>query len=120
MRIRRDTRHKRNPPEAPFTSLTATKELYELVMEAREAEGRPPIMLFAVEMITAGRTAYDARRQSEKIGRKPPLHGTPDQVVDLIGQYAELGTTRFYLQILDLSDLDYLDVIAAEITPQLS
>ena len=27
--------------------------------------------------------------------------------------------TRFYLQILDLADLDHLELIAAEVAPQL-
>jgi hypothetical protein len=27
--------------------------------------------------------------------------------------------TRFYLQVLDLADLDHLDLIAAEVAPQL-
>ena len=32
---------------------------------------------------------------------------------------AEQGATRFYLQILDLSDLDHLDLIASQVKPQL-
>ena len=51
-------------------------------------------------------------------GRHTPLHGTPDQVVDLLGRYAKLGTARFHLTIIDLSDLDHLDVIAAEVAPR--
>jgi alkanesulfonate monooxygenase SsuD/methylene tetrahydromethanopterin reductase-like flavin-dependent oxidoreductase (luciferase family) len=77
------------------------------------------ITLSAVEMIAVGRTAEEARRRAEKIGKTPPLHGTPAQVVDQIGQYAELGAARFFLQVLDLSDLDHLDVVASEVAPQL-
>src|SRR5256885_9568591 len=34
--------------------------------------------------------------------------GTPAEVVDKIGRYAEAGATRVYLQTLDLHDLDHL------------
>jgi len=40
--------------------------------------------------------------------------------VDVIGQYAKLGATRLFLQIIDLHDLDHLDLIASEVMPQVS
>ena len=47
------------------------------------------------------------------------LTGTPAEVVDKIGQLAELGVSRIYLQFLDLHRLAQLELIAAEILPQL-
>ena len=41
------------------------------------------------------------------------------EVVDKIGAFAAAGASRIYLQTLDLSDLDHLDLIAAEVVPQL-
>ena len=41
------------------------------------------------------------------------------EVVQRIGQFAALGATRFYLQILDLADLDHLELIASEVARQL-
>ena len=42
------------------------------------------------------------------------MAGTVEQARDRIGRLAEVGTTRVYLQVLDLSDLDHLaDVHAA-------
>ncbi|GAA2810904.1 hypothetical protein GCM10020219_098610 [Nonomuraea dietziae] len=38
-------------------------------------------------------------------------------MLDKIGRFAELGAQRIYLQVLDLSDLDHLELIAAEILP---
>jgi hypothetical protein len=38
--------------------------------------------------------------------------------VDRLGGFAELGATRFYLQVLDLHDLDHLELIASEVMPQ--
>jgi hypothetical protein len=40
-------------------------------------------------------------------------------VVDRIGQFAEHGITRFYLQTLDLNDLDHLELVATQVIPQL-
>ncbi|SDO66339.1 LLM class flavin-dependent oxidoreductase [Geodermatophilus sp. DSM 45219] len=45
--------------------------------------------------------------------------GTPAEVVDVLGRYREAGATRAYLQVLDLADLDHLDLVAAEVAPQL-
>ena len=41
------------------------------------------------------------------------------KTLDQLGRFAELGATRVFLQIIDLSDLDHLDVIASEVAPQL-
>ena len=40
-------------------------------------------------------------------------------MVDKLGRLAELGATRVYLQVLDLTDLDHLELVAAEVVPQL-
>ena len=41
------------------------------------------------------------------------------QVVDTLGRWAEIGSQRTYLQMLDLADLDHLDLIASEVMPQI-
>ena len=46
------------------------------------------------------------------------LAGSPAQVVDKLGRFAAAGASRMYLQVLDLHDLDHLELIAAEIMPQ--
>jgi alkanesulfonate monooxygenase SsuD/methylene tetrahydromethanopterin reductase-like flavin-dependent oxidoreductase (luciferase family) len=51
--------------------------------------------------------------------RSNGLAGSPAEVVDKIGTYAAVGTGTLYLQILDLSDLAHLELIAAEVLPQL-
>ncbi|HKT05103.1 MAG TPA: LLM class F420-dependent oxidoreductase, partial [Rugosimonospora sp.] len=81
--------------------------------------GRAPLVLSAAQTVACGRTEADARERAERIGGTPPLFGTPDQVVAQIGDFVELGASRMFLQILDLNDLDHLDVIAAEVAPQL-
>jgi F420-dependent oxidoreductase-like protein len=108
----------------PFSSLAETARMYERVAAAGEAAGRDtagraPLVLSAAQTVACGRTDAEARKRAEAIGQEPPMFGTPNQVVDQIGRFAELGATRLFLQVLDLSDLDHLDVIAAEVAPQL-
>jgi alkanesulfonate monooxygenase SsuD/methylene tetrahydromethanopterin reductase-like flavin-dependent oxidoreductase (luciferase family) len=45
--------------------------------------------------------------------------GTPQEAVDTLAAYAEAGSSRAYLQVLDLKDLDHLDLVAAEVAPHL-
>ncbi|MGC9666445.1 LLM class F420-dependent oxidoreductase [Planosporangium sp. 12N6] len=105
----------------PFAPLDETAQMYQRVTEACERAGRaaPPVFS-AAQTIAVGRTEAEARKRAEAIGRTPPLYGTPDQVVDQIGQFAQAGAVRLFLQILDLSDLDHLDVIASKVAPQLA
>jgi hypothetical protein len=45
------------------------------------------------------------------------LAGSPSEIVDKIGAFAEAGATTVYLQILDLADLDHLELLASEVLP---
>ena len=75
-------------------------------------------------VLCGGATEADVRRRADAIGRDVDdlrangLAGTPAEVVDRIGQYAELGAQRIYLQTLDLDDLDHLELVASEVMPQ--
>ena len=67
----------------------------------------------------------EVARRAAVIGREPAelrqngVAGTPAEVVVTIGRYAEAGSERIYLQVLDLADLDQLELVAAEVMPQL-
>jgi alkanesulfonate monooxygenase len=65
----------------------------------------------------AARAAAIGREVAEL--RENGLAGSPAEVVDKIGRYAEAGASRMYLQLLDLSDIDQLELIAAQVLPQL-
>jgi len=108
----------------PFAPLDVAREQYARVADesqrqGRAASGRAPLTLSTAQPIACGRTDAEARQRADRLGHTPRLFGPPDQVVETIGQYADLGVTRIFLQVLDLSDLDHLDVIAASIAPQL-
>jgi F420-dependent oxidoreductase-like protein len=111
----------------PFEGPEANARLFAGVREACEAAGRDPAsMVFSSAVTVAvGKDDAEVARRAEAIGRTPgqwgaaDVGGTPAQVVDVLGRYAEAGATRVYLQVLDLADLDHLDLIAAEVAPQL-
>ena len=106
----------------PFQDVATTGELFGLV---REAAGGRPIVLSAAQALCCGRDEAEFRRRAEAIGRDPEelragaLGGTVAEVVDRIGRFAEAGATRLYLQTLDIDDVDHLDLVAAEVAPQL-
>ncbi len=108
----------------PFSDIDTTARLFRGVESAsdefgRTTSGRAPLVLSAAQTIACGRTEAEARTRAENIGGIPPMFGTPSQIVDHIGKFADIGVTRLYLQILDLGDLEHLDVIASEVAPQL-
>jgi hypothetical protein len=41
-------------------------------------------------------------------------------VVDRLGRWGEIGAQSSYLQVLDLQDIDHLELIAAEVMPQVA
>ncbi|WP_189046514.1 LLM class F420-dependent oxidoreductase [Micromonospora sonchi] len=114
----------------PFTSVEQTSEAYERAREASErvdraACGRPPLVLSAGIVVAIGRTDAEARRRAAPLHAKsalPPeaqVVGSPEQLVDRIGEFTEIGTERVHLRLIDLTDLDHLELIAAEVLPRL-
>ncbi|WP_432573880.1 LLM class F420-dependent oxidoreductase [Kineococcus sp. SYSU DK005] len=111
----------------PFAELDDTRAAVQRVREACEARGRDAgeITFSAALVLCCGRDEAEVVRRAQAIGREPAelrehgLAGTPAEVVDTIGRYAQVGITRFYLQVMDLSDLEHLDLVAQEVRPQL-
>jgi F420-dependent oxidoreductase-like protein len=112
---------------AAFASVEDTAAAFGRVREACSAAGRDPgSMVFSAALIVCcGRDEAEVTRRAAAIGREPSelrengLAGTPAEVVEAIGRYAGAGVERLYLQVMDLSDLDHLDLVAAEVAPQL-
>jgi alkanesulfonate monooxygenase SsuD/methylene tetrahydromethanopterin reductase-like flavin-dependent oxidoreductase (luciferase family) len=80
----------------------------------------------AAQTVAVGRDDAELARRAAAIGedvgglRVGGLAGTPAQVVDKIGRFADLGASRLYLQVLDLTDLDHLELIANAVAPQVA
>ena len=108
----------------PFQSVAATEAQFGRVREACGETGRE-VLLSAAQVLCCGRDEPEVARRAAAIGREPAelrengLAGTPAELVDRIGRFAEAGASRLYLQVLDLSDLDHLELVASEVAPQL-
>ncbi|WP_432565008.1 LLM class F420-dependent oxidoreductase [Kineococcus sp. SYSU DK003] len=113
---------------APFASAEDTAGAFGRVREACSALGRDPRSLTysSALVLCAGRDEAEVTRRAAAIGREAEelrrngIAGTVPEVVDAIGRYREAGVERLYLQVLDLSDLEHLELVAAEVAPQLS
>jgi F420-dependent oxidoreductase-like protein len=104
----------------PFRSLDVTGEAFQRVRDAADR----PIILSAAQTVCVGSDQAEIARRATAIGQsvsdlRGGLTGTPEEALDKLGRFRELGAERFYLQVMDLSDLDHLELIAAEILPRI-
>ncbi len=109
----------------PFVDEATTAAQFARVSRACETIDRDPATMTWSNALVAcvGADEAEVARRAARIGREPAelrengLAGTPQEVVDTIARYAELGAQRLYLQVLDLADLDHLSLVAAEVMP---
>ena len=112
---------------APFQTVRDTAAGFARIREACEAIGRYPdsITYSVAHTVCCGKDEAEFRRRAAAIGRAPDemrehgLGGTPGEVAAKIAEYAEIGAECVYLQVLDLTDLDHLALIASDVVPQL-
>jgi F420-dependent oxidoreductase-like protein len=113
----------------PFATVDDVAAQFARVDRACAEAGRDPATLprSVAQMTCVGRDDAEVARRAEALGKKVDelnpfdLTGTVAQVVDQLGTWQQrTGLSRFYLQILDLADLDHLELIAAEVAPQLA
>ncbi|MGW0067702.1 LLM class F420-dependent oxidoreductase [Streptosporangium sandarakinum] len=107
----------------PFHDLGDTELAFDRVRKACEAAGRDAIVLSAAQTVAVGADEAEVARRAQAAGhdlaalRANGLAGTPAEVAEKIGRFAELGAEHLYMQVMDLSDLDHLELIAAEVLP---
>ncbi|WP_338783678.1 LLM class F420-dependent oxidoreductase [Streptomyces sp. DG1A-41] len=111
----------------PFASIEDSERQFGRVRAAAEEAGRSGDLTYSNALVVCvGRDDQEVARRAAAIGRQPDelklngLAGSPAEVVDKIGRYAEVGASRIYLQILDLDDLDHLELISSQVQSQLS
>ncbi|MGW0580616.1 LLM class F420-dependent oxidoreductase [Streptomyces sp. NPDC002920] len=111
----------------PFGSIEDSARQFARVRAAAEESGRGPgaITYSNALVVCVGKDDQEVARRAAVIGREVDelkangLAGSPAEVVEKIGRYAETGSTRFYLQILDLDDLDHLELLSSQVQSQL-
>ncbi|WP_067535888.1 LLM class F420-dependent oxidoreductase [Nocardia crassostreae] len=113
---------------APFQSPEDSAALFDRVRKAAKEAGRDPHGLTYSNVLVAcvGSSDAEVARRAAAIGREVDelkangLAGSPDEVAEKIGRYADIaGTSRIYLQILDLQGLEHLELIAERVMTQL-
>ncbi|MDI3402412.1 LLM class F420-dependent oxidoreductase [Streptomyces cavernicola] len=112
----------------PFASIEDSERQFGRVRAAAEEIGRKPdeLVYSNALVVCVGKDEAAVARRAEAIGRDAAelrangLAGSPAEVVDKLGRYAEIGSSRAYLQVLDLDDLDHLELISSQVQSQLS
>jgi F420-dependent oxidoreductase-like protein len=112
----------------PFVGMDAVATQFGRVEAACRDIGRDPgeLVRSVAQTIAVGRDDDEVARRAMTIGkdaaelRADGLAGTVAEVVDRLGQWRDkTGITRIYLQLLDMADLDQIELIAADVAPQL-
>lgn len=111
----------------PFADVGTAGERFDGVRAACEAAGRDPGDLVYSHAITVccAEDQAQLQRRAERIGRdlddlrRSGAAGTPEEVAQRLRQFAGVGASRSYLQVIDMDDLDHIALIAAEVMPRL-
>lgn len=112
----------------PFASLEDSEKQFGRVRAAAQAHGRSPddLVYSNALIVCTGKDDAEVARRAAAIGRDVEelkangLAGSPAEVVDKIGSFEAIGSSRIYLQVLDLEDLDHLELISSQIQSQLT
>ncbi|MDM4763965.1 LLM class F420-dependent oxidoreductase [Galbitalea sp. SE-J8] len=106
-----------------FVDDATVAQKFSAVREAADAAGRS--LRYSVARSTVvGASADEVARRAAAAGidaaslGSSTLGGSVDELVNQIGRLAELGADRVYLQLMDMTDLDHLDLIGREVLPR--
>jgi alkanesulfonate monooxygenase SsuD/methylene tetrahydromethanopterin reductase-like flavin-dependent oxidoreductase (luciferase family) len=112
-----------------FASAADCVERKARVDSACRAEGRDPIPFSLMTGCVVGRDRAEVERRGRAVADRTGLDpddllqsartiaGTVEEVVARVGEYAEVGVERVYLQHLDHGDLEMVELIGAEVVP---
>jgi len=104
----------------PFGDIDDTGAAFGRVKDACAVAGRDAgsITYSAAQVVCCGKDEAELARRAAAIGRQPDelrqhgLAGSPAEIADRIGQFADIGAQAIYLQVLDLTDLDHLELLS--------
>jgi F420-dependent oxidoreductase-like protein len=108
-----------------FIPADVMRQRHDAVRQVCEKRGRDPgtVVWSTALVVCCGRTEEEVARRAAAIGREVAelrqngLAGSPAEVLDKLGTYAAAGADRFYLQVLDVTDLDHLRLLGEEVRP---
>ena len=107
----------------PFSSQEAFVQQCDRVKAACTEIGRDPnsLVYSTALIVCVGKTDADIKRRAAVLGREVDelklngVCGTPTEAIEKLQSWAAVGAERAYLQVLDLTDLEQLDLIASEV-----
>jgi F420-dependent oxidoreductase-like protein len=111
----------------PFMQPDKAAEQYRRVDEACELRGRDPSTLrksFAVT-VCCGTSESEIARRAKSVGwqvddlRAAGACGSPEEVAARIATWRDVGAEVAYLQVLDPSDLEHIELLGKELAPLL-
>ncbi len=112
----------------PFAPLDVLQTQFDRVAAAVDEIGREPesMTYSACFVLCAGSDEAEVARRAAAIGREvdelrsnSPLAGNPAEILDKLQPFIDAGTQRVYLQVLDMSDLEHLQLFADEVVAKL-
>jgi F420-dependent oxidoreductase-like protein len=113
---------------APFAPLEKARQQLERVRDACAKAGRDPSSLVCsvAATLASGRNDHEVKARVAALGlsedhlrQGPGFVGTPNELVERSKLYEQMGISRLYLQLLDMSDTDQLELVAADVVPYL-
>ncbi len=112
-----------NLPFVPVDDFVTQRERVSRACEAIDRD--PASMAWSVALVACcGGDEAEVVRRAAAIGRDAGelrtngAAGLPDEVVETLRRYGDVGAQRVYLQVLDLSDLDHLALLADQVLPE--
>ena len=112
---------------APFLPPDDARAAYARVDAACAAIGRDPASLRHSVAITTccGTSDADVARRAERAGwrledlRRAGACGTPGEVVERVAKWRDAGATVAYLQLIDATDLEHIELLGSDVLPSL-
>lgn len=113
---------------AGFTSVGNARQQFQRVRDACSSSGRGPgsLVLSVAATLVTGTAEPEVRRRANDLGMDVEelrggsgFVGTSAQLLERFKEYEQMGVSRLYLQMLDMTDTEQLDLVAAEVMPQL-
>ncbi len=110
----------------PFAPVDEVRAAFGRIDVACAAAGRDPksIARSTALVLCAGPDEATVARRAATIGREVDelrrngLTGSAAEIIDKLGEYERAGVQRVYLQVLDQSDLDHIEWVAAHVLPK--
>lgn len=111
-----------------FVPVAVMKTIHDNVRAGCEKAGRDPsTMVWSVaQTVVCGENEADIARRAEAIGRtvedlrQGAVCGTPDEVVTKLQSFVDGGAERLYLQVLDITDVDHVQLLGETVVPHVA